>query len=155
MKPLHELLKGKVVNCQTEEEAKELMEFLDKNDYFWHFSGRRLTIGTNNWYSYKKKTCYLIYENSVCYGNKNEFKGEKIYTYQQFKQLINENNMETKEEKSYTLDELKLEVDKFREYLLKVCRKNECDINVEFKCNEAFDTEFTKRIGISTKINIY
>lgn len=99
MKPLHELLKGKVVNCQTEEEAKELMEFLDKNGYFWNISGRRLTIGTNNWYSYKKKTCYIIYESSVCYGNKNEFKGKKIYTYEQFKQLINENNMETKEVK--------------------------------------------------------
>ena len=28
MKPLQELLKGKVVNCQTEEEAKELKETL-------------------------------------------------------------------------------------------------------------------------------
>lgn len=59
------------------------------------------------------------------------------------------------EEKTYTLDELKSEVDKFRNYLLKVCCKNECTINVEFEYNETISTFSTKSIGIETKINIF
>ena len=35
MKPLQELLKGKVVNCQTEEEAKEFISFVRENGYTW------------------------------------------------------------------------------------------------------------------------
>lgn len=59
------------------------------------------------------------------------------------------------EEKTYTLDELKSEVDKFRNYLLEVCSKNECAINVEFEYNEIISTFFAKSIGIETKINIF
>lgn len=36
------------------------------------------------------------------------------------------------EEKTYTLDELKSEVDKFREYLFGVCYKQNIKIDVEF-----------------------
>lgn len=60
-----------------------------------------------------------------------------------------------KDEKTYTLDELKSEVDKFRDYLLKVCSKNECVINVEFEYNETISTFSDKSIGIETKINIF
>lgn len=60
-----------------------------------------------------------------------------------------------KEENTYTLDELKSEVDKFRDYLLKVCSKNECAINVEFEYNEAVSTFSAESIGIETKISIF
>lgn len=35
-----------------------------------------------------------------------------------------------KEEHSYTLDEMRSEVDKFKDYLSEVCRKNECGISI-------------------------
>lgn len=59
------------------------------------------------------------------------------------------------EEKTYTLDELKSGVDKFRDYLLKVCCKNECAINVEFEFNENISTFSAKPIGIETRTNIF
>lgn len=101
MKPLHELLKGKVVNCQTEEEAKEFFSLLHDKGYKW--CDNSSLIG-NLCYNYKEKTCYNT--NSVFmkvrYCDKDYYEKETSYgiiTYKQFKQLINENNMETKEVK--------------------------------------------------------
>ena len=98
MKPLHELLKGKVVNCQTEEEAKEFLSFMHENGYKW-IDGTSLI----------KMTCF-IHGRLACYNTNNvnnkishsgeayyKNKGYEVITYQQFKQLIKENNMETKE----------------------------------------------------------
>lgn len=61
-----------------------------------------------------------------------------------------------KEEKTYTLDELKSEVDKFRTYLLNVCVKNICYVNVEFKSSESLN-QFSKgkSIKVETRINIF
>lgn len=99
MKPLQELLKGKVVNCQTEEEAKEFLEFLHKNEYKWR-SGDT-TISKTYWEVNRNNTVYYfdVECEDISYGNKGMVdKGEyQIITYQQFKQLLNENNMETKE----------------------------------------------------------
>lgn len=100
MKPLQELLKGKVVNCQTEEEAKEFLELLCKN-------GCTLFIGNEKsdntyWRRYRNETGYyldtynIITFASVVWYKQHDY---EIITYQQFKQLINENNMETKEVK--------------------------------------------------------
>lgn len=101
MKPLYELLKGKVVNCQTEEEAKEFLQFLHKNGYKWR-SGDT-TISKTYWEVNRNNTVYyfdVVYE-YIRYGDKGMVdKGKyQITTYQKFKQLINENNMETKEVK--------------------------------------------------------
>lgn len=63
-----------------------------------------------------------------------------------------------KEEYSYTLDELKSEVDKFRGYLLEVCKQNELRINVLFESNgvdymgEMLGKE--RSLEIRTRINI-
>lgn len=100
MKPLHELLKGKVVNCQTEEEAKEFLSFMHENGYKW-VDGTSLINMTC--FIHGRLTCYntnnvnnnISHSNEACFKNK----GYKVITYQQFKQLINENNMETKEVK--------------------------------------------------------
>lgn len=101
MKPLQELLKGKVVNCQTEEEAKEFLSFMHENGYKW-CSGDT-TISKTYWEVNRNNTVYyfdVAYE-YISYGDKGMVDKEKyqITTYQQFKQLINENNMETKEVK--------------------------------------------------------
>lgn len=101
MKPLHELLKGKVVNCQTEEEAKEFISFVRENGYTWIYdSGLKSTLC----YDYGKNTCYNINRAymKVSYSDRRYYEretGYEIITYQQFKQLLNENNMETKEVK--------------------------------------------------------
>lgn len=100
MKSLHELLKGKVVNCQTEEEAKEFLSFMHENGYKW-VDGTSLIYMTC--FSDGVVTCYSTnnVNNNISYSDKALFKnkGYEVITYQQFKQLINENNMETKEVK--------------------------------------------------------
>lgn len=58
------------------------------------------------------------------------------------------------EEKTYTLDELKSEVDKFRDYLLKVCEKNECIINIEFE-GESYSGDARMIKKVETRINIF
>lgn len=101
MKPLHELLKGKVVNCQTEEEAKEFLSFMHENGYKW-CSGNT-NISKNYWEVNRNNTVYYfdVVHEDISYGDKGMVDKEKyqITTYQQFKQLINGNNMETKEVK--------------------------------------------------------
>lgn len=100
MKPLQELLKGKVVNCQTEEEAKEFLSFMHENGYKW-IDGTSLI----------KMTCF-VHGRLACYNTNNvnnkishsgeayyKNKGYEVITYQQFKQLINNENIETKEVK--------------------------------------------------------
>lgn len=99
MKPLHELLKGKVVNCQTEEEAKEYLELLHKNGYKW-INGESLK--KKFCYNHDKDTCYNTnrYHMRVSYSDRSYYEKEinyQVITYQQLKKLINENNMETKE----------------------------------------------------------
>jgi hypothetical protein len=101
MKPLHELLKGKVVNCQTEEEAKEFISFVRENGYTWIYDS---SLKSTLCYNYGKNTCYNIYRvyMKVSYSDRRYYEretGYEIITYQQFKQLLNENNMETKEVK--------------------------------------------------------
>lgn len=101
MKPLHELLKGKVVNCQTEEEAKEFISFVRENGYTWIDDS---SLKSTLCYNYGKDTCYNINRVSmkVSYSDRRYYEretGYEIITYQQFKQLLNENNMETKEVK--------------------------------------------------------
>lgn len=102
MKPLHELLKGKVVNCQTEEEAKEFLSFMHENGYKW-ISGQSLK--DKFCYCSDECTCYNTnnYSMNVAVADKSYYKREtryQIITYQQFKQLIKENNIETKEVKT-------------------------------------------------------
>lgn len=102
MKSLHELLKGKVVNCQTEEEAKEFLSFMHENGYKW-ISGKSLK--DKSCYYRDECTCYNTnnYPMNVAFADKSYYKREtryQIITYQQFKQLIKENNIETKEVKT-------------------------------------------------------
>lgn len=100
MKPLQELLKGRVVNCQTEEEAKEFLSFMHKNGYKW-IDGTSLINMTC--FIHGRLTCYntnnvnnkISHSDEAYYKNK----GYEVITYQQFKQLINNENMETKEVK--------------------------------------------------------
>lgn len=103
MKSLHELLKGKVVNCQTEEEAKEFLSFMHEDGYKW-VDGTSLIYMTC--FSDGVVTCYSTnnVNNNISYSSYSDKalfknKGYEVITYQQFKQLINENNMETKEVK--------------------------------------------------------
>lgn len=100
MKPLNELLKGKVVNCQTEEEAKVFLSFMHENGYKW-IDGTSLINLTC--FIHGRLTCYNTNRanNKISHCSKVYFKnkGYEVITYQQFKQLINENNMETKEVK--------------------------------------------------------
>lgn len=102
MKPLHELLKGKVVNCQTEEEAKEFLSFMHENGYKW-ISGQSLK--DKFCYSRDEYTCYNTNNHpmDVAVADKSYYKRKtryQIITYQQFKQLIKENDIETKEVKT-------------------------------------------------------
>lgn len=100
MKPLRELLKGKAVNCQTEEEAEEFLSLLYKSDCKW------LPISEESddtyWDKYRNETGYcldkynIITFASVAWYRKHDY---EVITYQKFKQLLNENNMKTKEVK--------------------------------------------------------
>lgn len=100
MKPLQELLKGKVVSCQTEEEEKEFLSFMHENGYKW-VDGTSLINMTC--FIHGRLTCYntnnvnnkISHSGEACYKNE----GYEVITYQQFKQLINNENMETKEVK--------------------------------------------------------
>lgn len=58
------------------------------------------------------------------------------------------------EEKTYTLDELKSEVDKFRDYLLKVEKKSFCMINVEFITSKTMEELYGQR-SVETRISIF
>lgn len=97
MKPLHELLKSKVVNCQTEDEAKDFLSFMHENGYKW-MAGNSL-IEKNYWSESEDDTCYCINERvkRLSFSCVSSEKG--VITYQQFKQFINNENMETKEVK--------------------------------------------------------
>lgn len=99
MKPLHELLKDKVVNCQTQEEAREFMQIADEQGYTW-LSGDRL-IGKTYWLRFGRYTFYMpCKDKKICFGNLGHIPPYiHSITFLQFKQLINENNMETKEVK--------------------------------------------------------
>lgn len=55
---LHKLLEGKVVNCRTEEEAKDLLLFFHENGCKWA-AGNSL-IDKNYWYEYSQRTCYHL-----------------------------------------------------------------------------------------------
>lgn len=57
-----------------------------------------------------------------------------------------------KEEKTYTLDELKEEVGKFREFLLNVCDKNKCLINIEFMAQKFSDINVVSNIESSINV---
>lgn len=98
---LMELLKGKVVNCLTEEEAKEFLSFLHFYGYRW-VDDESLTESLC--YKYGESTCYNTNRipMKVSYSNKKLYQSEtgyQIITYQEFKRLINNKNMETKEMK--------------------------------------------------------
>lgn len=93
MKPLQELLKCKVVNCQTEEEAKELFKYLIQKRYKW-VNGDKLLVDDNEWNVHKDKTCYHIYvyikEGFVTYSPISYYKnrGAEILTFKQLKELM-------------------------------------------------------------------
>lgn len=93
MKPLHELLKGKVVNCQEKEEAKELFQHLIEKRYKW-INGDDLLNNDNEWDNHKDKTCYHIYsyrnECFVTYSHISYYKKRdlEIITFKQLKELI-------------------------------------------------------------------
>lgn len=93
METTNEFLKNKVVNCQTEEEAKEFFKYLIKKRYKW-ISGENILINDNEWNVHKDKTCYHIYtyerEGFITYAHISYYKKRclEIITFQQFKQLI-------------------------------------------------------------------
>ncbi len=67
---------GKAIRCDTEEKAKQLLEYLDKQGYKWA-SGGKLT-GDTLWDTYKENTCYCVLENKIIIHNfKKYFIGTK------------------------------------------------------------------------------
>lgn len=155
MKQLNELLKGKAIHCQTEEEAKDFLSLLYKTDCRWLADNEGKD--KNHWSKYRNETgYYLDMYNIISFASIGWYKqhGYEIITYQQFKELIDGKNTNENKEKTYTLDELKSEVDKFRDYLLKVCEKNECIINVEFE-GESYSGDARMIKKVETRINIF
>ena len=53
---------GKVIHCDTEEKANQLLEFLDGQGYKWRGTGERTTEG-NKWKTCSENTCYCIETN--------------------------------------------------------------------------------------------
>lgn len=108
----YEFLKGKdiVVNCKTEEEAKEFLEILDGDGIEW-VTGNEL-ITKNNWGEYKEHTCYRIDDDKrMTYATCNYYRedGKQIITFTELKKKIKEENMEfaKKDLKSGMVVELK------------------------------------------------
>ena len=94
---LYTLLKGKVVNCETLEEATKFLAIVEKSGIKW-YGGYPITY--KSWDYYKGHTYYVIrvsngtlylYYGSITYAT------EQIITFSEFKNLIK--NMETKEVK--------------------------------------------------------
>ena len=55
----------------------------------------------------------------------------------------------------YSLNELKREVDRFRDYILEVSSKNNCCISLNFEWEDTSDTSFSKTEHIKTSIKIF
>lgn len=73
-----------VINCDTEEKANDLLEYLDEQGIIWRV-GDRLTEN-NYWEDYKELTCYN-YENVLTYGSKYTYKHNIIEW-----EIVDENN---------------------------------------------------------------
>jgi len=65
-----------VVNCKTEELAKEFLGICENNGYKW-CSGVKL-LDQNNWDKYENNTCYCNGSNGIEYCNVDYFKGKSI-----------------------------------------------------------------------------
>ena len=61
---------GKIaINCETEEEAKELFTILNRQGVKWVEESEELPIGNTEWICYKKDTCYDNSEGGLEFGS--------------------------------------------------------------------------------------
>ena len=89
-----------VINCKTEEQAKQLFEMFRERNYMFGIINRIQQNEDTCWGVYKEGTCYCFEGNGVFYGDINEFK-EDSYNIVSFHNVFNSKN------EPPTLDELK------------------------------------------------
>lgn len=89
---IKEYLKCKVINCRTEYEAKDCIDWLCKIGFRWEY-GNLYTC----WEFYKEETCYNTDCGYISYCYTDYFAYKTVITYNEFKQFIYKTIMETKE----------------------------------------------------------
>ena len=89
-----------VINCKTEEQAKQLFEMFRERNYMFGAINRIQQNEDTCWGVYKEGICYCFERNGVFYGDINEFK-EDSYNIVSFHNVFNSKN------EPPTLDELK------------------------------------------------
>lgn len=77
------------INCQTEQEANDLLILCDKKGLKWAIDNTSLlTKNDTKWHYYKEKTCYHYnwIEDGIIFARMNSYinKNHKIITYQNF-----------------------------------------------------------------------
>lgn len=67
-----------VVNCETREQAIVLFIEADKKNYKWwyRYNKKQELLSDNEWYRYKKDTCYRFVKGEVLYGYKPDYEGD-------------------------------------------------------------------------------
>lgn len=97
---LTEILKGRTINCKTQEEARELLKMAHEKG--WKWATDESLIGKTRWLKYGEKTCYYFHtEDKIVYYNTFD-KWSCAIPFYELKRLLIMNdlydvNMETKE----------------------------------------------------------
>lgn len=124
---------GMVIHCPTEENANELLEYLDGLGYKWLFSSEKL-LECTRYDVYGENTCYSVEENmGVTYSDIGYFKSER-YEVIEFSDLIEPEL--TAEEVLSTISEMCTNVQCKECYLGKFCehKNSACSfMNIEPK----------------------
>lgn len=82
---------GILVNCETEQEAKEFCLYCHKKGYKWFFDdqGDDILINNSRWDIYKEKSCYSPYLTGICVLNSDNIMKEYKDTITKYKEIIN------------------------------------------------------------------
>lgn len=100
--------KSLAVNCKTEEQAKKLLKWAHKNGKCWR-DGKSYLNRSNQWKTYKDKSCYRIasghFSDMKCYN----FYNYKIISYEEALEMENKVVLDGKE---FELEEDKLKLAK-------------------------------------------
>lgn len=97
---LTEFLKGRTINCKTQEEARELLKMAHEKG--WKWATDESLIGKTRWLQYGEKTCYYFHtEDKIVYYNTFDKWSQAMPFYELQRLLIMNDlydvNMETKE----------------------------------------------------------
>lgn len=138
------------VNCETQEEAEEFCNILDKNNLRWEYY-----YSDNTRFSdYGKKTCYTYHNNSIWYASFDYYE-KNDYTIIKFKDILFKNTMNIKEESKEILMKKEQEYEFTGRYTLKdLLDKKPCSEEL-YKFIQELNKKFSFRTIMCFPENIY